>query len=106
MAPRGSGEEILDPMRGINRAVVLVLATALVAGASALVALFVLLARLPPSDGAHGLSLVEFLAHPFTIAAVVAWTATAGLPGGALALWLLWRTDLRRSVPFVALVTL
>src|SRR5215510_13955410 len=89
----------------VNRAALI-----LVSGfACAFVAMFVSLAVgqavLPPSDGAYGLNAFEILRDPFVAMLAIPAALILGAVGSIAALFLLARTDLRRSIPFVAAVT-
>lgn len=73
---------------------------------SMFVALAVNQAVLPPSDGAYGLSAFEILRDPFVRTLAIPVTLTLGAVGSLCAIFLLARTDLRRSIPIVAAVTI
>ena len=78
--------------------------------ACAFVAMFVSLvvgqAMLPPSDGAYGLNAFELLCDPFVVMLAFPTTLIDGAIGSVFAVVLLRRTDLRRSIPIVAGVTI
>ena len=77
--------------------------------ACALVAMFASLAVgqavLAPGDGAYGLNAFELLLDPFVALLAIPTALILGAIGSIAACFLLARTDLRRSIPFVGAVT-
>lgn len=74
--------------------------------ASGVAALYVQGRSLPPTDGAYGQSVWQTLADPFVTMLFVPFALGAGLVGFVASLFLLWRVDLTRAVPVVALATI
>ena len=88
-----------------NRATVILVSGFACAFAALFASLAVGQALLPPADGAYGLSVFEILGDPFVRTVAMPVTLTLGGFGSLCALFLLARTDLRRSIPVVAVVT-
>ncbi len=85
----------------------LALATnALICGTLAgLVALYTLGRSLPPSDGAYGISVWDSLKDPFVFAVWLPLVLIGAAVGFVFSLWLLWRVDLSKAIPTVAVTT-
>lgn len=91
-----------EPLSAADRAAAVAVLTLGAAFLSGLAALTGLTLGLPPTDLAHGQSVLESLADPFVRAVFFPVVLAGAAVAFPFALWLLWPVRLVRAAPFVA----
>jgi hypothetical protein len=93
-------------METISRVLIIGGSSLACAFAAAIASLETRLARLPPTDGASGMSIIEVWSDPFVSSTATIYSITGAFISFPFALWLLWRTNLWISIPVTSIATI